>query len=525
MISWCAQTFRCTRCHNNDNPVDDMLMKRREFENDTGRQLAEVDLEVFRENMPRLINCIRCYQKHDFFNDEPVNTWIALEEAQILVHSNIIQNWVAENTAPLSTNIATMADYPMDFCEHIASDKLAEMIDKMREEKEVTVDEREKWVKRAIERQMIPAEFTSGHGRMMNILHSPIFRGVLSRTSGWLALQNSQEYPSEMAVYEWAGVWKKLVLWGNRSIKDGINFSSFIIRNIQKLLNGETSGGQGFHIHSGPWHFPFIGEKQRAFEEKYNVRIALITYEGDERDLEFYSNLRYLWIFPCNKPDTLLYLGYECNRYFSISMGSPSDCSKYEQMQLGITAKDETMKVTSEKINESTYKRIVAPESESGAYESKIWTANHRPTFDDINCFGYLKGNVNSQQGADVDWEIRSESLAAKGASSYQEEARERFFTSAGILSSVMFRNTMCSTTRGKKEASRLKVMSIPAVMRPNDVWQAMFPIRDQPYRRSAWNQLEYCAKEAADDKIGSAMTRIYSSQPSYGTRSQEHRV
>ncbi|CAJ0570239.1 unnamed protein product, partial [Mesorhabditis spiculigera] len=425
MISWCTEKYRCTRCPNNDNPVDDILMKRREFENDTGRLLAEVDFEVFRENMPRLINCIRCYQKHHFFNDEPVNTWIALEEAQSVLE-------------PEMSSVATMAE--LDFIEHIASDKLVEMIDKMREGKEVTVDEREKWVKKAIERKMIPAEFTSEYGfdlymgirgdgwktehrfvkgktdlqkvycsfieglgnirkenqeinlffisaksceisRMINILHAPIFRGVLSKTSGCLALNNSQEYPSEMTVYEWAGVWKQLTLGGDYRIKAGINFSSFVIRIIQKLLNGGTSGGVGYSIHRGPLHLPFIGEKQRDFEEKYNVRIALITHEKDG------STSRYLRIFDFNKHDTLS-LRYGSDRYFNISMGSPSDSSKYEQMQLGIIAKDETMKVTSEKINESTYKRTM--EKEGG--KPLVWTANCRPTFDDINCFDYLKG-------------------------------------------------------------------------------------------------------------------------------------
>ncbi|CAJ0585355.1 unnamed protein product, partial [Mesorhabditis spiculigera] len=209
----------------------------------------------------------------------------------------------------------------------------------------------------------------------MNILHSPIFRGVLSRTNGGFAVENSQEYPSEMAVYEWVGVWKHLTLRGDWSREDGINFSSFIIRSIQ---------GTGWDIHDGPWHLPFIGEKQRAFEEKYNVRIALITYEGDE------SIRRYLCIFDCNKRDTFLCLYYASARYFHIYMGFPFDFEKYEQMQLGIIAKDETMKVTSEKINEWTHKRTMEPKKEGG--KPLVWTANHRPTFDDINCFDYLKG-------------------------------------------------------------------------------------------------------------------------------------
>ncbi|CAJ0585407.1 unnamed protein product, partial [Mesorhabditis spiculigera] len=187
---------------------------------------------------------------------------------------------------------------------------------------------------------------------MMNILHSPIFRGVLSRISGCLALKNGQEYPSEMAVYECAGVWKELLLRGNYRRKDGINCSSFVIRSIQKLLNGGTLRGQGFDIHSGPWHFPFIGEKQRDFEEKYNVLIVLITVEG------LGSTDRYLCIFPCNKPDTFLCFWYKSTGYFHISMDSPDNIDKYEQMELGIIPKDETMKVTSEKINEWTYKRI-----------------------------------------------------------------------------------------------------------------------------------------------------------------------
>ncbi|CAJ0584503.1 unnamed protein product, partial [Mesorhabditis spiculigera] len=280
-----------------------------------------------------------------------------------------------------------------------ASAELVEIVDKMREGKEVTVEE--KWVKKAIERKMIPAEFTSEDGfqlditRMMNILHSPIFRGVLSRTRGWLSLQNSQEYPSEMAVYECAGVWKELLLWGNDSGEDGINCSSFAIRNIQKLLNGGTSEGRGFDIHRGPWHFPFIGEKQKAFEEKYNVRIALITHERDE------STDRLLSIFPCNKPETLLSLGDGSERYFEISMASPFDIGKYEQMELGIMAKDETMKVTSEKINEWTYKRTMEPEEEGE--EPWIWTANYRPTFDDINCFHCLKGPLPDMAAAASD--------------------------------------------------------------------------------------------------------------------------
>ncbi|CAJ0585396.1 unnamed protein product, partial [Mesorhabditis spiculigera] len=144
--------------------------------------------------------------------------------------------------------------------------------------------------------------------RMINILHSPIFRGVLSRTRVWLSLQNIQEYPSEMTVYECAGVWKQLVLRGNDSGEDGINCSSFVIRNIQKLLNEGTSEGWGLYIHSGPWYLPCIGEKQKAFEEKYNVRIVLITLEGYE------SIRRSLCIFHCNKPDTLLFLRYESTR-------------------------------------------------------------------------------------------------------------------------------------------------------------------------------------------------------------------
>ncbi|CAJ0570263.1 unnamed protein product, partial [Mesorhabditis spiculigera] len=379
--SWCTEKYRCTRCHNNEKPVDDMLMKRREFENDTGRTLGEVELEVLRENVPRLIHCIKCYQKYHYFNNEPENTWIPLEEAFVLVHSNAIQQ-------PEMSSVATMIE--LDFYEHQVSEAFVEMVDTMSEGKEVTVDEREKWVKKAIERKMIPAQFTSevgfqlDIGRMMNILHSPIFRGVLSRTSGQLALGKSQEYPSEMAVYECAGAWKRLELWGAESRKDGINCSSFVIRSIQKLLNEGTSQGNGFYIHSGPWHFPFIGEKQKAFEEKYNVRVVLITYEGER------STIRSLCIFHCNKPNTRLFLYYKSNRYFDISIGSPSDIDKYEQMQLGIIAKDETRKVTSEKINESTYKRTVAPETQWN--NARVWTANYRPTFDDINSLDYLKG-------------------------------------------------------------------------------------------------------------------------------------
>ncbi|CAJ0584541.1 unnamed protein product, partial [Mesorhabditis spiculigera] len=531
MISWCAQKFRCTRCHENEHL------------------------------MPRLINCIRCYQKHHFFNDEPVNTWIALEEAQILVHSNAIQQSVDKIIIPLATQVGNTfeveigtvrqkvqklmssiketrncAEYIMavnqhhDFCLkcHNYLQQLERQIARERLGFQRLIGEGEVRLSAEIAVQAVPAlntvetamgaDFTAyarpsveiavqaapkmksaatalgkdfnkyarpsneiatqaapqlktiavqtgkdlyasrkfaaqkapklqsvvaqgapqkktveemttlqlgktsntryhppsvqpvvctsttttilnpdsnelqgsakscDISRMMNILHSPIFRGVLSRTSGWLALENSQEYPSEMAVYEWAGVWKKLVLWGNASIEDGINLSSFVIRNIQKLLNGGTSGGLGHNIHRGPWHFPFIGDKQRAFEEKYNFRIALITYEMDE------GTNRYLCIFDCNKPDTLLCLYYKWNRYFLIYMGSPSDCSKYEQMQLGIIPNHETltMKVTSEKINESTYKRTVAPETEWN--NARVWTANYRPTFDDINCFDCLKG-------------------------------------------------------------------------------------------------------------------------------------
>ncbi|CAJ0585408.1 unnamed protein product, partial [Mesorhabditis spiculigera] len=237
--------------------------------------------------------------------------------------------------------------------------------------------------------ELVPAEFPSEYGfelrisQMMNILHSPIFRGVLSKTHCWFSLDNDNEYPSEMAVYEWAGVWKKLVLWGNRLRVDGINCSSFVIRNIQKLLNEGTSEAKGLHLHDGPWHFPFIGDRQMDFEEKYNVRIVLITPEDGRR---------YLSIFHCNKPDTFLSLLYQSNRCFNISMRSPYNIDKYEQMQLGIIAKDEAMKVTSEKINEWTYKRTMEPETGWKNWETRIWTANYRPTFDDINCFDYLKG-------------------------------------------------------------------------------------------------------------------------------------
>ncbi|CAJ0584512.1 unnamed protein product, partial [Mesorhabditis spiculigera] len=163
---------------------------------------------------------------------------------------------------------------------------------------------------------------------------------------------------------------KRILGKGAESIEDGINFSSFIIRSIQKLLNGGTSVGEGHNIHSGPWHFPFI--------------VVLITYEGYE------STDRYLWIFPCNKRDTFLCLYYEWDRYFDFSMGSPSDFEKYEQIQLGIIPKDETMKVTSEEINEWTYKRTMEPKTEGG--KPIVWTANYRPTFDDINFFDCLKG-------------------------------------------------------------------------------------------------------------------------------------
>ncbi|CAJ0584536.1 unnamed protein product, partial [Mesorhabditis spiculigera] len=222
---------------------------------------------------------------------------------------------------------------------------------------------------------------------MMNILVSPIFRGVLSRTRCWFSLSSNKEYPSERAISEWAGVWKELNCFGDRSRNDGINFSSFVIRNIQKLLDGGTSGGKGFDIRDGPWHLPFIGEKQMALEEKYNVRIVLIAFKGHQSTGQVY---RSLCIFDCNKPDTLRCLRYDSARYFNIYMGSPSNMEKYEQMQLGIMAKDETMKVTSEKINEWTYKRTMEPEEEGE--EPWIWTANYRPTFDDINCFHCLKG-------------------------------------------------------------------------------------------------------------------------------------
>ncbi|CAJ0585378.1 unnamed protein product, partial [Mesorhabditis spiculigera] len=432
--SWCNEKYRCTRCHNNDNPVDDMLMKRREFENDTGRTLGEVELEAFRENVPRLINCIKCYQKYHYFNNEPENTWIALEDAEILVHSYAIQRYVDTIITPLSTLLTdafmpkidaasvkidnllssiretnNCAEYQIidngevepemssidtkiepDCYELLASEKLTEMIDKMRNGIDVTVDEREKWVKKAIERNMIPAELTSENefmlqiGRMMNILHSPIFRAVLSKTRCWLSLEKSQEYPSEMAVYECAGVWKEQTFAGDYRWEYGTNCSSFVIRSIQKLLNGGTLRGQGSDIHRGPWHFPFIGEKQRAFEEKYNVRVVLITYKG------YWSTSRYLRIFPCNKPDSVLRFSYKSTRSFNISMGYPSNFEKYEQMELDIIGKDETMKVTSEKMNESTYKRTMEPDEEGG--KALVWTANYRPSFDDINCFDCLKG-------------------------------------------------------------------------------------------------------------------------------------
>ncbi|CAJ0570919.1 unnamed protein product, partial [Mesorhabditis spiculigera] len=279
---------------------------------------------------------------------------------------------------PEMHKISPMSD--LDSNELTSSDELRKIVDKIGIGKEETVDDIEKWMKEVINAKLLPEEFTSEHGfrlefrdmldelsfehefekgktdlhelycafiqtishraplytsfssaqssdisGMMNILHSPIFREVLSRTSCWFALLSNKRYPSEMDVYEWVGVWKDLTLWGNRSIKDGINFSSFVIRIIQKLLNGGTSEGEGNGIHHGPWHFPFIGEKQRAFEEKYNVRILLITYEGREA--------RWFWIFPSDKPDAALCLWYGSSRWFRIAMGSSSKCLKYEQME------------------------------------------------------------------------------------------------------------------------------------------------------------------------------------------------
>ncbi|CAJ0584502.1 unnamed protein product, partial [Mesorhabditis spiculigera] len=406
MISWCNEKYRCTRCHNNEHLVDDLLMKRREFENDTGILLADVDLEVFRENVPRLINCIKCYQKYHHFTYEPENTWISLEEAQVLVHSNAIQRYVDTIITPLATLLSDAFRPKNRRCVWekigVQAAELVETIDKMREGKEVTVAEKEKWVKKAVKKKIIPAEFTSEHGlrlyigiregewksedfkgktdlqkvyysfieglgnirkddqqlwvsfsatkscdiiRMINILHSPPFREVLSKTRCMLSLSTNTDHPTETAVYEWAGVWKQLLFNGLSLSEDGINFSTFVIRSIQNLLNGGTSNSSGLHLHNGPWHFPFIGEKQRNFEEKYNVRIVLITVEGNE------SERRYLWILPRNKPNIAIYFIYDSDRYFKISMGSPSDIAKYEQAQLGIVAKDEEMKLGGEDLD------------------------------------------------------------------------------------------------------------------------------------------------------------------------------
>ncbi|CAJ0584499.1 unnamed protein product, partial [Mesorhabditis spiculigera] len=311
------------------------------------------------------------------------------------------------------------------------SDKLLEIVDKMMDGKDVE-DMKEKWVKKAIERKMIPAEFTSEEGfwleidimdggcrtshqftkgltdlqevycsfiqgiagsrknseflmlwfqpskpsdisQMMTIFHSPPFRGIVSRSRCLLSL---------VAFYEWAGVWSSLGFTGDRS-KDGINFSSYVIRSLQKLLNGGSSGGSGDIIHRGPWYFPFIGEKQMAFEAKWNLLIVLITPEDR-------SESKYLWIFQRNKPDVVLSISYTSRRSFKISTATSHYFEKYEQMQLGIIPKDNTTKIASVKKNEWTYQRIVEPERKGET--PTIWTANYRPSFDDINCFDCLKG-------------------------------------------------------------------------------------------------------------------------------------
>ncbi|CAJ0575577.1 unnamed protein product, partial [Mesorhabditis spiculigera] len=113
----------------------------------------------------------------------------------------------------------------------------------------------------------------------MNILHSEPWRGLLSEIQGDLYFGKDSDYPSEKDVYEWAGIWKWLRLRGEYGREYGLNFSSFFLRGLQNMLNGEVAAAEAW-FHQGPWNFPFINEKELAFEEKYNVSVILITQEG-----------------------------------------------------------------------------------------------------------------------------------------------------------------------------------------------------------------------------------------------------
>ncbi|CAJ0586538.1 unnamed protein product, partial [Mesorhabditis spiculigera] len=218
--------------------------------------------------------------------------------------------------------------------------------------------------------------------KLLNILSSPTWKTASLWGGGRFGFYNESDFPGEKDVYAWANAYPRLAFYG---FGKGINFTALVLKNLQKWVDGAEITHSFAQFHDGPWNFPFIGKKQEAFEKKYNVRIVMCENSSA-------SKMRNIWFLRLNKPEEVVRLRYDSNRWFSIKTQPPPPEIKYEQHQLGIIDKTDNLKVTTLKLGDWKYQRTMEAEEPGGA--PLISTISHRPTFDDVNSLRHLQGRL-----------------------------------------------------------------------------------------------------------------------------------